>query len=96
MEFKYFRGLYSICFVLCFLPFLAAQTVGTASDNGSQPPVNSVIRVNSNLVSVPISVTDVSGRGITDLLIDDFRITEDGKPAEISRLASSGQSNLNT
>ena len=95
MECKCFRGLYLICFVLCFLPLLAAQTSGVASDNNNQPPGNSVIRVNSNLVSVPISVTDVYGRGITDLLIDDFRITEDGKPAEISRLASSGQSNLN-
>ena len=96
MRFTYFRGLFFICCVLYFLPFLAAQTISEATDNNNQPPVGSVIRVNSNLVSVPISVTDVSGRGITDLLIDDFRITEDGKPAEISRLASSGQSNLNT
>ena len=95
MKFEFFRGLYTIVCILCFLPFLAAQTADVSSAADNQPSNNSVIRINSNLVSVPISVTDASGRGITDLKIDDFRLTEDGKPAEISRLADSSQSNLN-
>jgi len=94
MDFISFRRfLCSTCCFLCFLPFLAAQTIESGADN--QYYGHGVIRVNSNLVSVPISVTDASGRGIADLQIKDLRIAEDGHPAEISRLSDSSQSNLN-
>ena len=92
MKFKFFRGLF-FCF-LCFPPILAAQAIEAVTAADAQSP-NNVIRINSNLVSVPVSVTDVTGQGITDLKIEDFRLMEDGKTAEISRLAESGQSNLN-
>ena len=85
--------LYYVCCLLYFLPFLGAQAIET----GTADPYfkNSIIRVSSSLVSVPVSVTDASGRGIADLLIEDLRVEEDGRPAEISRLSDSSQSNLN-
>jgi len=90
----YIRGLYLICCCLYFLPYITAQTGDTAGTDG-QNFSRSIIRVNSSLVSIPVSATDASGYRITDLRIEDFRLTEDGQPAEISRLADSSQSNLN-
>ena len=91
----YLRGLYAICCILIFLTPVSAQTAKGAADTDNQFFNSSVIRINSNLVSVPVSVTDVYGRGITDLRIEQFSLTEDNRPAEISRLADSSQSNLN-
>lgn len=54
-----------------------------------------VIRVSSNLISVPVSVTDARGQAIRDLSIGDFRIAEDGKPVDISKLSDAGRSPLN-
>ena len=84
-----------ICLVLSLPIFLASQTAAISADADNQPFTDNVIRINSNLVSVPIAVTDISGRGITGLRVEDFRLTEDGRPAEISRLSDSSQSNLN-
>ncbi len=53
-----------------------------------------VIRVSSNLVMVPVSVTDASGRSVDNLAASDFRIEEDRKPEAIARLAEPGQSPL--
>ncbi|MCY7344608.1 MAG: VWA domain-containing protein, partial [Pyrinomonadaceae bacterium] len=45
-----------------------------------------VIRVDSALVPIPVSVTDATGRPVTNLNIEDFELTVDGKTAEISDL----------
>ncbi len=55
---------------------------------------SSVIRVSTNLVTVPVSVTDPAGHAVRDLDIDDFRIAEDGTPETISKMAEAGQSPL--
>ena len=95
MNIAYIRGLFAVCCFFCFLPYQAAQTVEDTANADDQYFSRSVISVNSNLVSVPVSATDASGRGVSDLRIEDFRITEDGRPAEISRLVDSSQSSLN-
>src|SRR5712671_4160209 len=38
-----------------------------------------VVRVSSNLVGVPVSVTDAQGQPVRDLKPGDFRIEEDGR-----------------
>lgn len=86
-------GLYNICCLLYFPAFIAAQSFEAALEADGQYFNHSLIRVNSMLVSVPVLITDVSGQKITALRIEDFRLTEDGMPVEISRLAES--SNLN-
>lgn len=53
------------------------------------------IRVSSNLVSVPVSVTDNAGQVIKNLDVLDFRIEEDGSPIPISKMAEASQSPLN-
>ena len=77
---------------------MAAQTVDTASatvDADTRQFGKNLIRVNSNLVSVPVAITDATGLGITGLQMEDFRLLEDGRPAEISRLIDSSHSSLN-
>jgi Ca-activated chloride channel homolog len=65
---------------------------GAPELSGIQSP--SVIRVSSNLVMVPVSVTDAAGRLVPDLDKDDFEIAEDGTPEPISKMAEAGQSLL--
>ena len=48
-----------------------------------------VIRVESTLVPIPVSVTDAGGRFVTDLRLDDFQLEIDGKTAEISEILRS-------
>src|SRR5437868_1612691 len=53
------------------------------------PQSDDVIKVESALVPIPVSVTDQNGRPVTNLKLEDFVLTIDGKPAEISELARS-------
>lgn len=48
-----------------------------------------VIKVDSTLVPIPVSVLDASGRAVTNLKLDDFELRIDGKIQEISDLARS-------
>jgi Ca-activated chloride channel family protein len=48
-----------------------------------------VIKVNSVLVPIPVSVTDQNGRAITDLKLSDFQLSVDGRSVEIGELARS-------
>jgi len=50
-----------------------------------------VVRVTSNLVVVPVSVTDAQGQPVRDLKPGDFRIEEDGRPQEIAQLGDPEQ-----
>jgi Ca-activated chloride channel family protein len=56
-----------------------------------EPPEYEVIRVSSNLVVMPVSVTDANGQPILGLKATDFRIEEDGRPQEISQLGDPEQ-----
>jgi Ca-activated chloride channel family protein len=54
------------------------------------PPIHAfpaVIRISSNLVTVPVSVTDASGRIIRGLKIGDFKVAENGNPETVSKMA---------
>jgi Ca-activated chloride channel homolog len=54
-------------------------------------PEYEVIKVSSNLVVVPVSVTDLSGQPVMGLKQNDFHIDEDGHPQEISQLGDPEQ-----
>jgi Ca-activated chloride channel family protein len=51
-----------------------------------QPTRTSTIRSSTNLVLVPVSVRDASGRPVTNLRIDDFRVLESGQVATLQHL----------
>ena len=48
-----------------------------------------VIRVDSTLVPIPVSVIDTIGQAVTNLKLEDFDLQIDGKAAEISELSHS-------
>jgi Ca-activated chloride channel family protein len=48
-----------------------------------------VVKVNSTLVPIPVSVVDAAGRAVTDLKLADFDLQIDGKPVEITDIARS-------
>src|SRR5512132_3662170 len=54
-----------------------------------KPPeqeVLDVVKVTSNLVMVPVSVTDPQGQPVQGLQVADFRLQEEGKQQEISSI----------
>ena len=46
-----------------------------------------VVRVESSLVPIPVSITDAQGRAVTNLKLEDFLLEVDGQAAQISELA---------
>jgi Ca-activated chloride channel homolog len=65
-----------------------------ADDQAATGERSSIIRVSSNLVTVPVSVTDSEGCEIGNLEAQDFLIEEDGRPENISKIAEAGRSPL--
>jgi Ca-activated chloride channel family protein len=53
--------------------------------------ITDVIRTNSNLVMVPVSVTDQTGAAVQGLQVADFRLEEEGKQQEISGIGNPEQ-----
>lgn len=53
-----------------------------------KPEQDEAIRINSNLVVVPVSVTDVNGQPAMNLKPADFRLEEDGRTQEIVSLGN--------
>src|ERR1044072_7131396 len=53
--------------------------------------IDDVIRTTSNLVMVPVSVTDQTGNEVQGLQVTDFRLEEEGKQQEISGLGNPEQ-----
>jgi VWFA-related protein len=62
----------------------APQPQGTPEEVGE----GDVLRVDTTLVTVPVSVTDRDGRYIPDLQKDDFRLYEDGVEQQIAYFAT--------
>jgi len=88
---------------ICGLALICLSTLSTSlpvqagsgeTDSPALVDIQSVIRVSTNLVTVPVSVTDAAGRAVTDLSITDFRVQEDGRSETISKIADAGQSPL--
>jgi len=50
-----------------------------------------VIKVNSNLVMVPVSVVDATGQPVHGLQVNDFRLEEEGRPQQITEIGNPDQ-----
>ena len=69
-------------------PFLALllfvfRCLSAEQQKQGQPPPRSVLSSRTDLVALPISVTDRHGDFVPGLTSDDFRVLEDGKPQSI-------------
>lgn len=54
-----------------------------------KPTDDDVLKVESTLVPIPVSVIDSKGRAVTDLKLEDFQLLIDGKPVQISEVIRS-------
>jgi VWFA-related protein len=72
-----------------FLWFIPSSNLHAQEKNGNNQPVedDEIIRVETNLVSIPVSVRDRKGHFITDLRPQDFQIFENGARQEIAHFA---------
>jgi Ca-activated chloride channel family protein len=56
------------------------------TSSGEEVGAEDVVRITSNLVTVPASVVDAQGRAVIDLKLEDFELRVDGQPKPISDL----------
>ena len=61
-------------------------TPAADTSSGEEIGVEDVVRITSNLVTVPASVVDAQGRAVVDLKLEDFELRVDGQPKPISDL----------
>jgi len=71
------RRIFTVCLFLCL-----AQSLASAQSSGNNPPAT--LHVDSNIVLLDVTVTDASGKPVTDLRQDEFRITERKAPQTIA------------
>ena len=68
-------------------PFVAAQT-STPTPKPKPTPDDEIIKVESRLVVVPVSVTDANGQPILGLTAKDFRVAEENKDQTIENVGN--------
>ncbi len=78
------------CLVLC----LYAPRLYLAFTPQNPPAQVGTIRVSSNLVQVPVSVTDAAGHAVKTLKMEDFSVEEDGSPVVIAHVGEPGETRL--
>lgn len=73
------------------------RTVGSQGTTNTRPQTNSseeevsegdVVRVETQLVSVPTVVTDRNGRPVSGLRVENFAVFEDGRPQRVTNFAT--------
>jgi Ca-activated chloride channel homolog len=81
---------------IIFVPSVSVQNVPTPTPTPISiktpkptPEQDDVIRIDSTLVPIPVSVTDSSLKAVLDLKLEDFELKIDGSPAEISDISRS-------
>ncbi|HEU0252548.1 MAG TPA: VWA domain-containing protein [Pyrinomonadaceae bacterium] len=63
----------------------------TPTPKPAEPEVPDIVRITSNLVMVPVSVTDQQGNAVQGLSLADFRLIEEGKQQEVTQLGDPEQ-----
>jgi Ca-activated chloride channel homolog len=61
----------------------SAQQISNRGNAFREPPANTTIRLDANLVLVPVTVTDSRGKVVPNLLKTDFKLLEEKRPQEI-------------
>ena len=78
-------------FTLVFILAIGSALAAIAQTASPTPPIkedDQVIKVDSRLVVVPVSVTDPNGEPVTGLKANNFRIKEENKPQTIDSVGN--------
>lgn len=81
----------SLTIAIFLLLFVFAFPVFAQTPQATPPPAvddGEVIKVNSRLVVVPVSVTDANGRPVAGLTAQDFRVAEEGKQQQVETVSN--------
>lgn len=62
-------------------------STGSSENAAGASDTEEVVRINSNLVPLPVSVVDERGRAVTNLQLTDFELRVDGQPRTISDIS---------
>lgn len=76
--------------LLAVLLLLAPARVARAQD-GSAPSSDEVISVRTDLVTVPVSVSDAKGRRVAGLTQQEFEVLDEGRRVEVAYFASGAE-----
>ncbi|HEY6802682.1 MAG TPA: VWA domain-containing protein [Pyrinomonadaceae bacterium] len=71
-------------FIFSLFVFLLSVTTAFAQDTPKNPEAIDVIKVDSNLVSVPVIVSDREGRYVPNLKVDDFKLFDNSSEQKIT------------
>jgi len=82
-----FRRHYPAFITFIFLVFTVQAFSQTPTATPPPPQDDEVIKVDSRLVVVPVSVTDAAGQPVLGLTVPDFRIAEEGKQQQIEQVS---------
>ena len=71
------------------LAFIALSVLTNAAQTPTPTPVedNDVVKISTTLIQVDVTVTDKSGKIITDLKPEDFEIFENGEKQDITNFS---------
>ena len=100
MQAHIYRRLNRLCILLLCLGIrqsLPAQVPSAGSSDARVAAIGlslEAIKVCTNLVTVPVSVTDAVGAPVANLDVEDFQIKEDGRAEKILTMIEAGQSPL--
>jgi VWFA-related protein len=67
----------------------ASDTTGVPSRAGEEVDEGDVVRVNTELITLPVVVRDGSGRPVTGLTASSFQLYEDDRPQQVATFATS-------
>lgn len=86
----------AVCLLLACAALARGPQARQQKEAGQPDPANpqAVIRVQSALVMVPVSVTDAAGQPVRTLRAADFAVEEDGRPQPIAQLGEPGKTPL--
>ena len=65
----------------------ATPTLAEDTSAGDEIGAEDIVRITSNLVTVPASVVDSQGRAVVNLALEDFELRVDGQPRPITELS---------
>lgn len=75
-------------FVSCLVVFLVSAALMAVTAQTSPTEEKGVVRVDTELVDVPLTVTDKTGKPILSLKKSNFLVFEDGKPQQIAEFSA--------
>ncbi len=78
-----------LTFAFCFITFALPTFAQTPKPTATPPPIDDgeIIKVESRLVVVPVSVTDAAGQPVLGLKTKDFQILEENRSQEIAEVS---------